>query len=110
MNVIDLNSVRMPNAKPIPMISSLAQASSRPVPLMTLHRDFPNIVKPGYLTVDEVNLRGRFKTLIDQLKKQLTEEYAKKFGLDLHPYPRLTTIITGNRDERAVAPIAPRRS
>ncbi len=59
-----------------------------------LKRDFPSIAKPGYLTVDEVDLKGRFKTLIEELEgEELTEELSKKFGKDLHPYPRLTTIM-----------------
>ena len=60
----------------------------------TLRGDFPAIDKPGYLTVDEVALKGRFKTLIEELEGgELTEELSKKFGRDLHPYPRLTTIM-----------------
>jgi hypothetical protein len=59
-----------------------------------LKRDFPLIGKPGYLTVDEVDLKGRFKTLVEELEgEELTEELSKKFGRDLHPYPRLTTIM-----------------
>jgi hypothetical protein len=58
-----------------------------------LKRDFPDITKPGYLTVNEVDLKGRFKTLVDELEsEEFTEELSKKFGKDLHPYPRLTTI------------------
>jgi SM-20-related protein len=58
-----------------------------------LKRDFPNITKPGYLTVDEVDLKGRFKTLIDEIEsEEFTEELSQKFGKNLHPYPRLTTI------------------
>src|SRR5215213_3134767 len=59
-----------------------------------LKRDFPEIAKPGYLTVDEVQLKGRFKTLIEELESpEFTEEISKKWGQDLHPYPRLTTIM-----------------
>ena len=59
-----------------------------------LKRDFPDITKPGYLTVDEVQLKGRLKTLIDELESQeFSRELSKKFGLDLTPYPRLTTIM-----------------
>ena len=59
-----------------------------------LRRDFPEIDKPGYLTVDEVALKGRFKTLVEELEgSELTEELSRKFGQDLHPYPRLTTIM-----------------
>ena len=59
-----------------------------------LRRDFPEIDKPGYLTVDEVKLHGRFKTLIEELEgPELTEELSRKFGQDLHQFPRLTTIM-----------------
>lgn len=59
-----------------------------------LKRDFPEIQKPGYLTVDEVGLKGRFKTLIEELESpEFTEEISKKWGRDMHPYPRLTTIM-----------------
>jgi SM-20-related protein len=59
-----------------------------------LKRDFPAIEKPGYLTVDEVALKGSFKTLIGELESpELTEELSRKFGTDLHPFPRLTTIM-----------------
>jgi SM-20-related protein len=59
-----------------------------------LRRDFPNIAKPGYLTVDDVELRGKFKTLIEELESpELTEAMSRQFGIDLHPYPRLTTIM-----------------
>ncbi|HWG84239.1 MAG TPA: hypothetical protein VNT60_02055, partial [Deinococcales bacterium] len=53
-----------------------------------LKRDFPDITKPGYLTVDEVSLKGRFKTLVEELESpEFTEELSRKFGKDLHPYP-----------------------
>lgn len=59
-----------------------------------IRRDFPDIGKPGYLTVDEVALRGRFKALIDELE---SDAFAKiigdKFGIDLVSCPRLTTIM-----------------
>ena len=94
MNVIDLNSVRdaKHSADPYDFIlgASFLQANA----LDDLRRDFPNIVKPGYLTVDEVDLHGRFKTLIDELEgPELTEELSRKFGQDLHRFPRLTTIM-----------------
>lgn len=58
-----------------------------------LKRDFPAITKPGFLTVDETTLSGRFRNLIDELEgPELTEALSRKFGLDLHPFPRLTTI------------------
>jgi hypothetical protein len=59
-----------------------------------LRCDFPEISKPGYLTVADVSLHGRFRTLIEELEgSELTEELSRKFGRDLHPHPRLTTIM-----------------
>ena len=49
-----------------------------------LRRDFPDIRKPGFLTVDEVALKGAFKELVGELEgPELTEELSKKFGRDL---------------------------
>ena len=58
-----------------------------------LRAEFPDISKPGFLTVDDVEVKGRFKQLIDELEgPELTEVLSQKFGLNLHPFPRLTTI------------------
>jgi SM-20-related protein len=58
-----------------------------------LRREFPDIKKPGFLTVDDVEIKGRFAKLIDELEgPALTEVLSEKFGKDLRPYPRLTTI------------------
>ena len=59
-----------------------------------LRSSFPDIDKPGYLTVDEVSLKGSFRSLIEQLEgPELTDALSEKIGQDLHPYPRLTTIM-----------------
>ena len=60
----------------------------------TLRDAFPDIKKPGYLIVDDVRLDGQFKSLIEELEgPELTEALSRKFDLDLHPFPRLTTIM-----------------
>jgi SM-20-related protein len=59
-----------------------------------LRRDFPDITKPGYLTVDDVELKGSFRELIHELEgPEVTEALSRRFGIDLHPFPRLTTIM-----------------
>jgi SM-20-related protein len=59
-----------------------------------LRHDFPDITKPGYLTVDDVELKGSFRDLIHELEgPEVTEVLSQRFGIDLHPYPRLTTIM-----------------
>jgi hypothetical protein len=68
-----------------------------------LKRDFPNITKPGYLTVDEVDLKGKFKTLIDEIESdEFSSVLSEKFGINLNQYPRLTTIrkLSQSKDGR----------
>src|SRR5215212_7026067 len=94
MELIDLNAVRNADRSSEPYDFLLASNLLKQDKIDELRRDFPSIDKPGYLTVDEVKLHGRFKQLIEELEgPELTEELSKKFGLDLHQYPRLTTIM-----------------
>ncbi|MBZ6074761.1 2OG-Fe(II) oxygenase [Microvirga puerhi] len=94
MQTIDLNAVRNAKTSKEPYDFLLTDNILKADVIDDLRRDFPQIDKPGYLTVDEVKLHGRFKTLIDELEgPELTEELSKKFGIDLHQYPRLTTIM-----------------
>lgn len=94
MELIDLTAVRDAERSSEPYNYVLASNVLKQDRIDELRRDFPAIDKPGYLTVDEVQLQGRFKQLIDELEgPELTEELSKKLGLDLHPFPRLTTIM-----------------
>ncbi|MGO4704282.1 2OG-Fe(II) oxygenase [Microvirga sp. 2MCAF38] len=94
MSTIDLNAIRNAKRSSDPYDFLLGSSLLKADAIDDLRRDFPNITKPGYLTVDEVNLHGRFKTLIEELEgPELTEELSRKFGQDLHQFPRLTTIM-----------------
>ncbi|ANY77137.1 proline hydroxylase [Microvirga ossetica] len=94
MKTINLDAVRNAERSSEPYDYVLASNLLKQDAIDELRRDFPAIIKPGYLTVDEVKLQGCFKQLIDELEgPELTEELSKKFGLDLHQYPRLTTIM-----------------
>jgi hypothetical protein len=58
-----------------------------------LRRDFPDIRKPGFLTVPELQLRPSFRQFIDELEgSYVANAISAKLGLDLDPHPRLTTI------------------
>lgn len=103
LTVLDVNAVREAPLSREPYDYFLGSGALRPDAVDDLRRDFPAIDKPGYLTVDEVALKGRFKTLIDEIEsEEFTEELSSKFGLNLHPYPRLTTIrkLSQARDGR----------
>lgn len=65
----------------------------RPEAIPALRRDYPNITKTGYLTVDDIEMADSFKQLIDEMESpELTEALSQRFGRDLHAYPRLTTV------------------
>ena len=94
MSLINLSAVREAQPSSDPYKFLLASKFLKEDAADELRRDFPVIDKPGFLTVDEVKLHGRFKQLIDELEgPELTEELSRKFGQDLHAYPRLTTIM-----------------
>ena len=94
MSLINLSAVREAQPSSDPYNFLLASKFLKEDAVDELRWDFPVIDKPGYLTVDEVKLHGRFKQLIDELEgPELTEELSRKFGQDLHAYPRLTTIM-----------------
>jgi SM-20-related protein len=92
--LVDLAAIRGAPLSREPYEFILGSQFLKPDAVDDLRRDFPDIRKPGYLTVDEVQLQGRFKTLIEDLEgPELTEELSRKFRRDLHPFPRLTTIM-----------------
>jgi SM-20-related protein len=91
--VLDLDAVRNAPLAREPYSFFLGQDFLRPETIDELRRTFPAITKPGFLTVDDVPIEGKFRTLIDELEgEELTEVLSEKFGLDLRPFPRLTTI------------------
>ena len=93
-SLINLDVIRQAPLSHEPYDYLLGSSFLRQDALDDLRRDFPAIDKPGYLTVDEVALKGRFKTLIDEHEgPELTEALSQRFGSDLHPHPRLTTIM-----------------
>jgi hypothetical protein len=104
LSVLNVEAVRQAPLSREPYSYFLGSGALKEEAIPDLRRDFPNITKPGYLTVEEVDLKGRFKTLIEEIEsEEFTEELSRKFGMDLHPYPRLTTIrkLSQAKDGRA---------
>ncbi len=94
LSVLNVDAVRQAQRSHEPYDWFLGSGILKQEAIDELKRDFPDITKPGYLTVDEVQLKGRFKTLIDELESdEFSRELSQKFGIDLTPYPRLTTIM-----------------
>jgi hypothetical protein len=94
LTVLDVEAIRRAEVAHQPYDFFSATEVLRPEVVGDLRRDFPDLAKPGYLTLDDGQLKGRFRTLIEELEgEELTEELSRKFGRDLHPCPRLTTVM-----------------
>lgn len=94
LNVIDIDAVRTAELLREPYVCFCGSNFLQQDTIADLRNDFPRITKPGYLTVDEILLKGRFKALIEELEgPELTEALSQKFGKNLRPYPRLTTVM-----------------
>ncbi len=94
LSILDVQAVRAAPVSREPYPYTLGTDILAPEAIDGIRRDFPDIVKPGYLTVDEVALRGRFKVLIDELESDaFSKILGEKFGVDLVSCPRLTTIM-----------------
>ena len=102
--VIDMEAIRRAEVSRDPYTHMLVDNVLNPDVVPALRADFPNITKPGFLTIDEVEMRGKFKQLIEELESpELSEVMSQRMGLDLHPFPRLTTIrkISQAKDGRS---------
>ncbi len=102
--VIDVEAIRRATVSRDPYTHMLVDNVLNAGAVPALRAEFPNITKPGFLTVDEVELHGKFKQLIDELESpELSEVMSERMGIDLHPYPRLTTIrkISQAKDGRS---------
>ena len=94
LSTLDLDAVRAAPVTREPYAFTLGSGVLKADAVDAIRQDFPDIAKPGYLTVDEVALRGRFKALIDELESDaFSRILGEKFGVDLVSCPRLTTIM-----------------
>ncbi|ACL55700.1 2OG-Fe(II) oxygenase family protein [Methylobacterium nodulans] len=94
LSILNVDAVRAAPLSREPYSYILGEGVLRPEAVDDLRRDFPDIAKPGYLTVDEVQLKGRFKDLIEELESDaFSAVMSEKFGIDLVSCPRLTTIM-----------------
>lgn len=94
LSILDVSAVRAAPVAREPYPYTLGTNVLNPDAIDAIRRDFPDIAKPGYLTVGEVALKGRFKALIDELESDaFSEILGEKFGIDLVSCPRLTTIM-----------------
>jgi hypothetical protein len=94
LSILNIDAVQAAPLSHAPYRYALADGVLKDEAIADIRRDFPDIAKPGYLTVDEVALKGRFKALIEELESDaFSQILGDKFGVDLVSCPRLTTIM-----------------
>jgi len=93
LQFIDLGVITGANVQSDPYTFFLAKDFLKPGGVAELERDFPDIRKPGFLTVSDVELKGSFRKLIEELEGDaMADAVSEKLGINLRPHPRLTTI------------------
>ncbi|GLS23655.1 hypothetical protein GCM10007874_66760 [Labrys miyagiensis] len=92
-SVINLDVVKNAEIHQQPYRYIVGDAFLKEDKIPKLREEFPPIDKPGYLTVDEVMIKGTFKQLIEDLESdEMADALSAKLDLNLTPLPRLTTI------------------
>ena len=93
VSLVDLSAIANAPTSTDPYPHFIGHDFLDPDALDDLRRDFPDIRKPGFLTVPEVEMRGSFRQLIEELESsEVANAISAKIGVDLDPHPRLTTI------------------
>jgi len=91
--LIDLDAIKSAEVHQSPYTYIVLSNFLRPDVVADLRRDFPDIQKPGFLTLQDIDMRGAFKDLIAELESDaMAAALSAKLGIDLVPYPRLTTV------------------
>ena len=84
LSILNLDAVRAAPVSREPYSFFLGNDVLKADAVDAIREDFPAIAKPGYLTVDEVALKGRFKALIEELESdEFSRIMGEKFGIDL---------------------------
>jgi len=92
-SVINLDVIKNAEIHEQPYRYIVGDAFLKEETIPKLREEFPPIDKPGYLTVDEVMIKGSFKQLIEDLESdEMADALSAKLDLNLTPLPRLTTI------------------
>lgn len=93
MKMIDLDAFDAARLQTDPCDFVIVPNFIRPSALEEIYRDFPKITKPGNFATDAHVYGPAFETLLSELHDvELKAHYAKKFGMDLSPYPLDMTV------------------
>jgi SM-20-related protein len=93
MGILDFDALAAAPVTSDPYDHLLAVNLVRPEVRRTITSDYPQINKSGSFTLDDVDMRGAFRQLIDELSSDRFRAIIEaKFGLDLAGTPTLFTV------------------
>ena len=93
LTLIDLDAIRTAETQHEPYDYFTSGGFLKADAIGQLRAEFPDIRKTGYFPAADTELTPTFRKLIDELESpELTEALSARFGTDLSPFPRLTTI------------------
>lgn len=93
MSILNYNAIRASDSRREPFDFFMGTGALQKDSLAALHDDFPNIKQTGFHPLEQMELKGSFKKLIDEIEgPEFTAAVSDTLGTDLRPYPQLITI------------------
>ncbi len=91
--LIDLDAFRNTPISSDPFDHAIVQGFVRPEALEAVHRDYPDVGKPGSFAVDTVSFGPAFARILEQIQSpEMTRIVGEKFGIDLTGKPTMVTV------------------
>lgn len=93
MSALDLKALEATPLQRDPFDFLVVPGCIGPEPLAAINQDYPDIDRPGNLSLDDVQYGPAFQSLIDELEsEQFADAIGRKFGVDLGGCPTTITI------------------
>lgn len=93
MTILDLDAIRAAQVHHTPYDYMIGKDALRPEAIPALREDFPNIKATGFHPLEQMDVKGAFAELINEIESpEFTEAVSDTLGVDLRAYPTLITI------------------
>ncbi|GGY46155.1 2OG-Fe(II) oxygenase [Parvularcula lutaonensis] len=91
--MLDFDALRNARTRTEPFTYIVAEGALTRDQAAEVRRDYPAIDKTGYLPLSQLDSKGKFQELIEDLQsEELAEVLSEKLGLDLVGKPRMITV------------------
>ncbi len=93
MTILDTAAIRASQTHHAPYDFFMGTGALNKDALPALKADFPDIKQTGFHPLEQMDVKGAFKQLIDEIEgPDFTAAVSDTLGVDLRPYPKLITI------------------